>query len=419
MNKEDLLNYCHRRNLACDAKMTIPQLEKIIRADGEHIKKKDPIYDSLRTIPSSRYRSSPSSVHIQDEVNGKKFVPVALSGSWKQFIDAQTDSLKSQNKGVRSLKTKKPSPLLHSVDTIFIGDSYARLMEPPPPYLYVIAYPGIPLRSLDRSFTDSDRHATITQNNMDWIRPQILSPEKKSKKLYLSYGSTENPALPLKRMFYEFSSKTVTGRDMYSYPRVDIFRELVRFPRGQIKNIVFWMGNAELQITFYYKLLYSDILKDIPYFSPRFIKIFHDFVDAYVNECVVSYIEYLKMIHRLYPKLRIFVVLINYSPVKSRVYRSILMGMKGFSDVLSALHPKILQSIFDDPLRRDIVDQFNHTFLKNPFVQKHVHIIDINPVIFNYKNDDVYPRFILHPRDIHIADPKREVYRAILEKIPR
>jgi hypothetical protein len=77
----------------------------------------------------------------------------------------------------------------------------------------------------------------------------------------------------------------------------------------------------------------------------------------------------------------------NYSPVKSRTYRSVLLGMRGFSGLLSALPPKILQYVFGDSLRRDIVDHFNHTLLGAPFVHKHVRVIDITPVIFNYESE--------------------------------
>lgn len=407
------MNDCRRRNLSCNPRMTIPQLEKIVKKR----RSSDAIYNSLRAIPTSH--SGPS-VRIEDEIDGKRYVPVLLSGKWKQLIDAQTDSLRTQNKGTRSLKTKKSSSLFQKIDTILIGDSYARLMEPPPPFLFVIAYPGIPLRSLDRSFSDYDRHDPISQKNRDpiWIHPQLVSPTKKSKKLYLSYGSAEDATLPLKRMFFEFSSK-MGCRDMFSYPRVDIFRELIRFPDGQIKNLVFWMGNAELQITFFYKLFNTPFFYESTIVSPRFTKSFNVFVNNYVKECVKSYTEFVKMIYRLYPKLNFIIILMNYSPVTSKTFQSVLAGMKGFSTRLSAIPHQILQFVFDNNIRRNIVDLFNNTLLSVSFIQKHVRIVDINPIIFNHQKETIYPRFILHPRDIHIADPKREVYHAIVEQIKK
>jgi len=365
----------------------------------------DELYSSLRVV-----NKKPT---IEYEISGKKYVPVSVSGAWRHFIDVEKQSLSIQNKGTSSIQTKSYHPILKDINTIFIGDSFARLMEPPPPWMYVIAYPGIPLRSLDRSFDgDITQNTKVTSKNRPlWIHPQMLSPEKKSKKVYLSIASNTSSNKPIKQMFFEFSPKSLRGPDLYSYPRTDIIRQIVRFPLTKIRNIVFWIGNAEMQISFYHKLFQTFPVPSS--ISVAFQKNYLSFVEQYIDESVSSYVQYLKYIHRLVPGARLYVILLNYSPVKCRSLKAILLGMRGFS--ASSMSSSVFtQYIFNDERRQKIVDMFNHRLSTDIFMRKHVHLVNINPIIFDSAKRCMHPRFILNPYDIHIDDPKREVYRAIV-----
>lgn len=365
----------------------------------------DELYSSLRVV-----NKKPNKEH---DINGKKYIPVYVSGAWKHFIDVEKQSLSVQNKGTSSIQTKSYHPILKEIDTIFIGDSFARLMEPPPPWMYVIGYPGIPLRSLDRSFDGDIKEDTkITSKNRPlWIHPQMLSPERKSKKIYLSVASTTSSNKPIKQMFFEFSSKSLRGPDLYSYPRTDIIRQIVRFPMKKIRNIVFWIGNAEMQISFYHKLF--QVFPAPSTISVAFRTEYQSFVEGYIDECVSSYVQYLKYIHRLVPGVRLYVILLNYSPVKCRSFKAILLGMRGFT-ASSMSSSQFTQYVFNDERRQKMVDMFNHKLSSDAFIRKNVNLVNINPIIFDSTKRSLHPRFILNPYDIHIDDPKREVYRAIV-----
>jgi hypothetical protein len=282
--------------------------------------------------------------------------------------------------------------------------------------MYVIAYPGIPLRSLDRSFDEHESKVT-RKNRPIWIRSHILSPEKKSKKLYLSVGSSVSKNKPIKEMFFEFSPKSLRGPDMYSYPRTDIIRQIIRFPVHHIRNIVFWIGNAEMQISFYYKLFETIPIPST--ISVAFRREYQSFVEQYIDECVHSYVQYIRHIRDLVPpSVRLYVILLNYSPVKCRSFKSVLLGMRGFSGS-SFASPEFTRFIFNDERRQKMVDLFNHKLLMDPFMKKNVYMVNINPIIFDKERGSVHPRFVLDPYDIHLDDPKREIYRAILNVLSK
>ena len=105
----------------------------------------------------------------------------------------------------------------------------------------------------------------------------------------------------------------------------------------------------------------------------------------------------------------------NYSPVHSKEMQQIVPVKN-----LRSFPRDMVDAIFADTTRRQLVDQFNIHLSKT--VEKHfpkgkIKLININSVIFNSKTGSLYPEFVLHPKDIHVADPHRKLYRFLLKEI--
>lgn len=221
--------------------------------------------------------------------------------------------------------------LLNHVDTLFFGDSYACMLEPPPRSMYVISYPGIPLQSITRN------------------------------------------------------------------------RQMLRFPTSKLQTLVFWMGNAELHHTFYH-----DLFKDFPKDPDAYRR----FVDVYLKKSVAAYLRFLQTVAKLEPTSKMVVILLNYSPVEAREMQTIVPVKN------RRLYPReMVNFIFDNATRFHLVDAFN-TFLVNAirskFTPQRLRLLDVNPLIFNPKTRKVDSEFVLHPKDIHLADPHRKLYRYLV-----
>lgn len=369
------------------------------------------IYDSL--VPSDRK----DALNVKETIEGTEFIPVRYTGRWRTFIETQKSALREQNTGRAPLFSKKSDPLLDQINTLFFGDSYARMLEPPPPNVYVVSYPGIPIKSITRSLTKEPKD--IDKRRADWLDTRTLSHEAKKKKIFLSFASkVPTRSHTTKKMFFSFDEGVKGNVGMHSYPRVDIFRQMLRFPSSALKYIMFWFGNAELQHTFYYDLFHL-VMTDLPkemvvrefeskYYGP--------FVQTYVKNSVHAYLKFLETVTKLEPTTTVVVVLLNYSPVKQREFRH-LVPVK---NVRSYGNTSVLDFIFDDRTRRRLVDFFNlhlAAAIKSRFSPKQVRLVDVNPLIYDYGKGMVKPEFVLDPRDIHLGDPKRNLYKFLVKAL--
>ena len=354
--------------------------------------KQQQIYDSL--LPSDRK----DKLNAPQTIEGIDFVPVRYSGRWRTFIQNEKATMRQENTGKAPLFSKKVDPLLDRVHTLLFGDSYARMLEPPPPDMYVVSYPGIPIKSITRSLTKTPE--LVDKRRSDWMDTHTLSHEAKKKKVFLTFASQIPVRKTMyKKMFHSF-------QDMHSYPRVDMFRQMLRFPSSSLQYIVFWFGNAELQHTFYY-----DLFKDPPRDPAGYAR----FTETYIKNSVLSYLQFLETVAKLEPTTTLVVILMNYSPVHSKEMQQIVPVKN-----LRSFPRDMVDAIFADTTRRQLVDQFNIHLSK--VVEKHfpkgkIKLININSVIFNSKTGSLYPEFVLHPKDIHVADPHRKLYRFLLKEI--
>jgi hypothetical protein len=372
----------------------------------------------------------PINLKNADRIGPQTYIPVRYGGAWRDFLEEQRKTIDSENKARRNiLRTKHMDPLLGNINILFFGDSYARLLEPPTDDTFVISYPGIPVKSLTRSIIHPTK---ASRKNQEWINTELKSGEPKKKKIFLSFSSPRNPHLH-KKMFYDYSPSNPKSPKIFSYPRVDLIRQVLRFPEEKIHAIGFWFGNAELQLTWYYDLYHKllvpllrtrpDVLED----SDEFFREYDKFLHQFITESTQSYLQFLKTIHRLDPHAHLFVVLVNYSPVSSENIRRIVP--ENFSRL--KVPSPLLSFIFGDKERRNIVDIFNSTLKKSslssirsgthgsrPSVfHQYLHFIDTNPLLLTPTTHQVKSQFILHPRDIHLADPHRKIYEHLVKSI--
>lgn len=273
--------------------------------------------------------------------------------------------------------------LLNHVDTLFFGDSYARLLVPPPRSMHVVSYPGIPLQSINQSMTKETEE--VDMGKMDWIDTHTLTHEAKKKKVFLT-----------------FASQLSVCRSTYK----KMIHQMLRFPTSKLKTLVFWMGNEELHHT-----LYHDLFKDFP----KDPDAYRCFVDTYLKKSVAAYLRFLQTVATLEPTSKIAVILLHYSPVEAREMETIVSVKK------RRLYPReMVNFILDNATRFHLVDAFN-TFLVNAirskFTPQRLFFLDVNPLIFNPKTRKVDPEFVLHPKDIHLADPHRKLYRYLVRAL--
>lgn len=363
------------------------------------------IYDSL--LPSDRK----DALNARETIQGTEFIPVRYSGRWRTFIEKQKDTMRQQNTGRAPLFSKKNDPLLDQVHTLFFGDSYARMLEPPPPSVYVVSYPGIPIKSITRSLTKMPPE--VDKRRADWIDTHTLSHQAKKKKIFLTFASRiPTRKHTYKKMFFNFDERSVA---MHSYPRVDIFRQMLRFPSSALRYLVFWFGNAELQHTFYYDL-FQKVMMEVPegisvdefrgkYYGP--------FVKAYVGASVAAYLRFLETVAKLEPTSVLVVILLNYSPVHSHEMRHLapVKNLRAYGN------QALIDFIFDDRTRFGLVDYFNARLtaaVRTHFSSEQLQLVDVNPLIFDRRAGAVKPEFVLNPRDVHLGDPNRRLYKFLL-----
>jgi len=362
--------------------------------------KKPAVEENQRIFDSLLLSDRSDKLNAKQTIDGVQFAPVRYTGRWRSFIEHQKETMRLENTGKAPLFTKRVDPLLSHVDTLFFGDSYARMLEPPPRTMYVVSYPGIPLKSITRSFTKASPQE-VDKRKTDWIDTHTLSHEAKKKKVFLTFAS-ELPARKgvSKKMFHNFE-------DMHSFPRVDMIREMLRFPSSALKALVFWFGNAELQHTFYY-----DLFKDVPDGPEAYER----FVQAYLKQSVGAYLKFLQTVARLEPTSLLVVVLMNYSPVRAREMPSIV-PVKNIRS-----YPRdMLDYVFSDTTRYHLVNAFNAMLtnaIRSTFPMGRIKLVDVNPLIFDTKLQKVHPEFVLHPKDIHLADPHRKLYKYIVRALP-
>ena len=366
----------------------------------------------------------PQALKNADRIGSQTYIPVRYGGAWRDFLEEEKKTIDSENKARRNvLRTKHMDPLLGNINILFFGDSYARLLEPPTDDTFVISYPGIPVKSLTRSIIHPTK---ASRRNEEWLNTELKSGEPKKKKIFLSFSSPRNPHLH-KKMFYDYSPSNPKSPKIFSYPRVDLIRQVLRFPEEKIHAIGFWFGNAELQLTWYYDLYHKlivpllrtkpDVLED----SDKFFRVYDEFLDQFIAESTQSYLQFLKTVHRLDPHAHLFVVLVNYSPVSAENIQRIV------PENFTRLHvpSQLLAFIFGNKERRNIVDLFNSSLTKSSHgsrssastFTKYLHFIDINPLITIKSTHQVKPQFILNPRDIHLADPQRKIYDHLVKSI--
>ena len=360
--------------------------------------KKPPAVEENQHIFDSLLLSDRSDkLNAKQTIDGVQYAPVRYAGRWRSFIQHQKETMRLENTGSAPLFTKRVDPLLSHVDTLFFGDSYARMLDPPPRNVYVVSYPGIPLKSITRSFTKASPQE-VDKRKTDWIDTHTLSHEAKKKKVFLTFASPLKTLLS-KKMFHNFE-------DMHSYPRVDMIREMLRFPSSTLKALVFWFGNAELQHTFYY-----DLFKDVPDGPEDYER----FVQAYLKQSVAAYIRFLQTVAKLEPTSVLVVLLMNYSPVRAREMPSIV-PVKNIRS-----YPRdMLDYVFSDTTRYRLVDAFNTMLtraVRSTFPTGRIKLVDVNPLIFDAKLQKVHPEFVLHPKDIYLADPHRKLYRYIAREL--
>ena len=145
-------------------------------------------------------------------------------------------------------------------------------------------------------------------------------------------------------------------------------------------------------------------------------KYYGPFVQTYVKNSVHAYLKFLQTVIKLEPTTVVVVVLLNYSPVREREFRH-LVPVK---NVRSYANPSVLDFIFDDRTRRRLVDFFNlHLVaaIKSHFSPQRVRLVDVNPLIYDYGKGMVKPEFVLDPRDIHLGDPKRNLYKFLVKAV--
>ena len=389
------------------------------------------IFDTLLPFQTSSLSTAgpttsrmPESLKNADRIGPQTFIPIRYGGAWRDFLEEEKKTIDSENKARRNvLRTKHMDPLLGNINILFFGDSYARLLEPPTDDTFVISYPGIPVKSLTRSIIHPTK---ASRRNEEWLNTELKSGEPKKKKIFLSFSSPRNPHLH-KKMFYDYSPSNPKSPKIFSYPRVDLIRQVLRFPEEKIHAIGFWFGNAELQLTWYYDLYHKlivpllrskpEVLED----SDKFFRVYDEFLDEFIAESTQSYLQFLKTVHRLDPHAHLFVVLVNYSPVSAENIQRIVP--ENFSRL--KLPSQLLSFIFGNKERRNIVDLFNSSLTKSSHgsrssastFTKYLHFIDINPLITIKSTHQVKSQFILHPRDIHLADPHRKIYDHLVKSI--
>jgi len=372
----------------------------------------DRIYDSL--LPSDITKG----LGARQTIGGTEFIPVRYTGRWRNFIEKQKNTLREENTGRAPLFSKKDDPILDHINTLFFGDSYARMLGPPPVNMYVVSYPGIPIKSITRSLTKEPKE--VDKRRANWIDTHTLSHDAKKKRVYLSFASKIPTRKPnLKKMYFNFEEGVKGNVGMHSFPRVDIFRQMLRFPSSRLSYLMFWFGNAEFQHTFYYDLFHQMMpgvpkgLSDVLEFETRY---YGPFVETYVRNSVSAYLRFLETVSKLEPTTVLVVVLLNYSPVKQHEFRHLIP----VKNVKSYGTSSILDFIFDDRTRRRLVDFFNlhlTVAITRHISSKQVRLVDVNELIFDYGKGVVKPEFVLDPRDIHLGDPKRNLYKFLVNAV--
>lgn len=444
LHKDDLIQLCEEYQIPMDKKMTKRELVNLLFPN-------DPIYDSI----------SPYRQYHKNVLSGIQYIPARRSGKWNEFLRKQGETFREENMGGKGIQTKKFHPLLENIQGIFFGDSFVRLLEPPPPSLYVVSYPGMPIKTLTRSF-----HKTLIERSDD-VNTKDVSVHPLKKKIYLTFES--NVAFrkkTRKTMFFEFA------HEMRSNPRVDMLRQILRFPPS-VQCLGFWFGNAELQITFYFDLLKNNefFYKKISIYDPKILgkpllenvldkdgihlgrageKITEEildrmqrtdiqsvlineptnqqqkqvyylhFKDAYLENSVQNYFLYLLNILQLKPECVLYVMLMNYSPLFSD---QVPGAIRKWVPNLVKINLSTRQFLFDDRERASVVRQFNSLLIdkvnKHDSLKQKVIFMDINPLICDPPDSyHVRPEFCFHEKaDIHLDDPNRIIYDYILSKV--
>jgi hypothetical protein len=404
LRKDELLKLCRDKKIKTYPSYSKKRLISLLEDSKQEIKIPKPLKqdDTYSTLEISNRRDPLNKKQIIQNI---EYVPVRNAGRWKSFLSQEKKTIEYQNQKKVGLYSKSMNPLLEKVSTIFFGDSYARMLEPPPPSIYVVSYPGIPIKSLGRSFTKIE----ASRENEDWIDLSTLSEETKKKKIFLTFSSdVQTRYKPRKKMFHEFTDNR-SDVGMKSYPRIDLFRQILRFPASKLKKIGFWFGNADLQISFYYDLFRQKFMLETVNNLQHFIsKNYEPFRDQYIDNIVNEYVRYIETVKKINPKSDIYVMLMNYSPVDQKNFKSTI---KPFVDnVVFYSNTEVLNYLFSNYERAEIINKFNSKLLKE---MKNVIFMDINPIICNPNSFFVKREFILHQRDIHLADPYREIYKYI------
>lgn len=377
------------------------------------------LYTEIRSKDPSAYTDRCR----QEHVGNRRFVPTETnrSGPWTKFVDHQKTTLAKQNRSERhGLFTKTRStviPLFNNIQTLCFGDSFIRLFEPAMPSMYVLSYPGIPVKSLDRAIVDGVPVDTISRTHDQWlVSPPPSRKAHYKRKMYLSISHPLDTHQPVKSMFYNFTDTMKTP------PRVDILRQIVRFPMDQIHQLVFWFGNAELNIVFYY-----DFLSSLPHRED--MKTYYPaFRDAFVKKSVASYIRFLQVVTKLHPKALIVIILVNDPVIQSPFHFYRMLENRFEQDHVTSVLPRsksckdqLIHEILAYHRRYEVIHQWNELLIDHlqhsELLSSHVQWIDVNPLILDPKTHRVKTIFQINPFDIHLQDPQHVLYENILHQL--